>query len=118
MHVTETAPILRSFDEGLARAFYIDWLGFAVQFEHRFAPGMPLYMGITRGGLVLHLSEHTGDAAPGACVFVRMAGLDALLAELLARPHRDQRPQVEAVPWGRVLQLTDPFGNRLRLCES
>ena len=38
-------PILRSFDEKMARALYIDFLGFTVQFEHRFGAGAPLYMG-------------------------------------------------------------------------
>ncbi|MEC9103397.1 MAG: glyoxalase superfamily protein, partial [Pseudomonadota bacterium] len=36
MQITETCPIFRSFDESTARAFYLDWLGFKVQFEHRF----------------------------------------------------------------------------------
>ena len=40
-------PILRILDEAKAREFYIDWLGFQIDFEHRFAPGMPLYMGIS-----------------------------------------------------------------------
>jgi hypothetical protein len=29
-------PILRSFDEAKAREFYIDYLGFSVDWEHRF----------------------------------------------------------------------------------
>ena len=31
-------PILRSFDEGKAREFYVDWLGFRIDWEHRFDP--------------------------------------------------------------------------------
>jgi hypothetical protein len=42
----KTTPILRSFDEAKAREFYLDFLGFQVVFEHRFEPGMPLYMGV------------------------------------------------------------------------
>lgn len=34
-------PILRSFDEAATRAFYIDFLGFMVEFEHRFEPDAP-----------------------------------------------------------------------------
>ena len=29
---------------------------------------MPLYLGVRRDGFVLHLSEHHGDAGPGASV--------------------------------------------------
>jgi catechol 2,3-dioxygenase-like lactoylglutathione lyase family enzyme len=42
-------PILRSYDEGKAREFYVDWLGFKVDWEHRFAPDTPLYMQVSRG---------------------------------------------------------------------
>ena len=42
-------PILRSFDEARAKAFYLDFLGFELMFEHRFEPGLPLYMGVRKG---------------------------------------------------------------------
>lgn len=42
-------PVLRMFDVEKARAFYLGWLGFSVEFEHRFEPTAPLYMGISRG---------------------------------------------------------------------
>ena len=32
-------PILRIFDEAKAREFYVDFLGFKVDWEHRFEPG-------------------------------------------------------------------------------
>ena len=56
-----TVPILRSFDEAKAREFYIDWLGFSIDWQHRFGPDAPLYMQVSRSGIVLHLSEHHGD---------------------------------------------------------
>lgn len=111
-------PILRSFDEAKAREFYLGFLGFAVRFEHRFEPGMPLYMGIERAGLVLHLSEHHGDAAPGSTVYVPMTGVRAYQAELIGRNYGYGRPGVEEQPWGDVLQVHDPFGNRIRFCEE
>ena len=39
-------PILRSFDEARAKAFYIDFLGFDLLFEHRFEEGLPLFMAV------------------------------------------------------------------------
>ena len=63
-----TTPVLRIFDAPKAREFYLGYLDFVVVFEHRFEPGMPLYMGVSRGNCVLHLSEHHGDASLGAAV--------------------------------------------------
>ena len=114
----ETHPVLRIFDEAKAREFYLDWLGFTPDWEHRFAPGMPLYMQVSRAGLALHLSMHHGDGTPGSLVFVRMRGVRELHAELTGRPYPGLRPGLEAQPWGLELTLLDPFGNGLRLCEG
>lgn len=111
-------PVLRSFDEAKARAFYLDFLGFTVAFEHRFGPGMPLFLGIARGDLALRLSEHHGDGSPGANVAVETTGLDALHAELAAKPYPFARPGIVATPWGtRELTVADPSGNRLTFEE-
>jgi len=110
-------PVLRIFAEESARAFYIDFLGFAVDWEHRFQGGAPLYMQVRRGGVMLHLSEHHGDACPGSTVFVPIEGIDALHAELMAKNYRYSRPGIETVDWGRQMRIADPFGNTLRLTE-
>ena len=65
-----TIPTLRVFDEAKTREFYVQFLGCAIDWEHRFEPGLPLYMQVSRGGLILHLSEHHGDGSAGAHVFV------------------------------------------------
>lgn len=107
-------PILRIFDVAKAREFYLDYLGFTVDFEHRFEPDAPLYMGISRGACKLNLSEHHGDACPGSSVRIPVEDIDGLHAELIARPYRYYRPGVEQMPWGlREMKLVDPFGNRL-----
>lgn len=111
-------PIIRSFDEAKAREFYLDFLGFSVEFEHRFEADLPLYLGIVRNGLHLHLSEHHGDASPGATVFVPMQGIEALRDELLAKRYGYGRPQIVEQGWGKVLEVYDPFGNRIRFCQG
>ena len=57
-------PILRIFDEDKAKEFYVDYLEFVVDWEHRFEEEMPLYMQISLDSIVLHLSEHHGDCTP------------------------------------------------------
>lgn len=115
---TRTIPVLRSFDEAKAREFYCDFLGFSVQFEHRFHPGAPLYLEVARAGMQLHLSEHHGDASPGSTVFVWMEGIADFHAELLARNYKNNRPGLEKAPWGDEATVHDPFGNRIRFCEK
>lgn len=112
-------PILRSFDETRAKEFYLGYLGFTLDWEHRFEPGMPLYFQVSRAGLVLHLSEHHGDATPGSAVYVSMTGLQDLHAELAAKGYANLRPGICRTPWGgREMELLDPFGNTLRLNEE
>lgn len=110
----KTTPILRSFDEVKAREFYLEYLGFEVVFEHRFEVSLPLYMGIVRGDCELHLSEHHGDATPGASLRIEVDDVDALCAELCSKSVTHNRPTVREMPWGtRDFTVTDPFGNRL-----
>lgn len=116
-HLSPAIPILRIFDEAKAREFYCEFLGFTVGFEHRFEAGLPLYMEVQRDALRLHLSEHHGDATPGSTVFVPLRGLEALYQELTGKNYGYARPAIEALPWGKWIQLHDPFGNRLRFCE-
>jgi uncharacterized glyoxalase superfamily protein PhnB len=114
MNIGPVTPLLRSFDATLARRFYLDYLGFELLFEHRFEPGLPLYMAVRRDGCELHLSEHHGDCTPGAALRIAVDDIDALHAELTSRPHPNARPSIEETPWGtRDMQITDPFGNRL-----
>jgi len=110
-------PILRIFDLAKAKAFYVDLLGFHVDWEHRFEPDYPLYMQVSRDGVRLHLSEHHGDGTPGQVVWIDLAGLDAFHAELRARgSHAGIEPGPN--PDMRVLSLWDPFGSRLRFSET
>ena len=74
-------------------------------------------MQVSRAGLVLHLSEHHGDASPGATVLVRMSGIHALHGELSEKRYRYGRPGIEARPWGEELTVHDPFGNRIRFLQ-
>jgi catechol 2,3-dioxygenase-like lactoylglutathione lyase family enzyme len=116
-HLSPAIPVLRIFSIDKAKEFYLDFLGFTLEWEHRFEEGAPLYAQIKRSDLTLHLSEHYGDATPGSTIFVPMENIDALHRELSARHYAYARPGIDAMDWGRQLQVADPFGNRLRFCE-
>ena len=119
MNFGKTTPILRIFDEAKAKQFYIDFLGFQVDWEHRFEPGTPLYMQISKDGCVVHLSEHYGDCCPGAAMRIQTTTLDAFHAELVAKGYEYWRPGIEKMPWGtRDMSVKDPFGNRLTFTDA
>jgi catechol 2,3-dioxygenase-like lactoylglutathione lyase family enzyme len=112
--LAKTTPILRIFDEAKAKEFYVGFLGFHVDWEHRFEPGLPLYMQVARDACALHLSEHLGDCCPGAALRIEVSDLDAFHVELRSKDYKYARPGIEAMPWGtRDMSVTDPFGNRL-----
>jgi hypothetical protein len=72
-------PILRIFDEAKAREFFVDFLGFQVDWAHRFGDNFPVFMQISRGACVINLSEHHGDATPGSAVRIEVDQLDAII---------------------------------------
>lgn len=110
-----TIPVLRMFDEQKAKEFYVQYLGFKVDWEHRFEPNTPLYMQVSRGNTVLHLSEHYGDGTPGTTLFLDMIGLEEFHQELSAKRYKYFRPGIQDVPWNaKMMALLDPFGNHLR----
>lgn len=117
-YFTKSSPILRIFEERKAKEFYCDFLGFEITYEHRSSDGMPLYLGLDRAGLSLHLSEHHGDASPGANVFVVTKNIRDFHRELAEKRYAYNRPGLEDLPWGLQMQVHDPFGNRIRFCQQ
>jgi hypothetical protein len=108
------------FDVAKAKEFYIGFLGFQIDWEHRFADNMPLYMQISRGPLVLHLSEHYGDGVPGLVIWARMRGVEEFHKEVSAKKYKNLRPGIEDQrpdPPFLVMNIIDPFGNRIRFAE-
>ena len=119
LSVQATIPILRIFDLVKAREFYLDFMGFKVDWEHRFEDAAPVYMQVSRDRLVLHLSEHYGDATPGSKVYVSVTGIADFHRELTASKYGYLRPGLEESGWGsKCMEITDPFGNRLRFDEK
>ncbi|MBM4382606.1 MAG: VOC family protein [Deltaproteobacteria bacterium] len=118
MPLGSITPILRIFDEEKAIDFYVAYLGFTIDWRHRFSDDHPLYVQASRDGCVIHLSEHHGDATPGAAIRIRTDALDAFRAELKGRRSRFVKPSIKTAPWGeRSMSFADPFGNRLTFFE-
>ena len=111
-------PIFRIFSLEKAREFYLDFLGFKVEWEHRFEPDAPVFMQVSRGGLAINLSEHHGDGTPGSIVYVYLTGVKALHRELSDKKYRHNRPGLQQQEWGMTeLTVIDPFNNRITFGE-
>ena len=113
----QAVPIVRIFDVAKASEFYFGFLGFSLDWEHRYGENFPLYMQVSRAGLRLHLSEHAGDATPGGNMCVYMTGIRELHRELQAKDYRYMKPGLEDQGGRLELQVTDPFSNRIRFME-
>jgi uncharacterized glyoxalase superfamily protein PhnB len=107
-------PQLRITNRERSLEFYAAGLGFSVDWEHRFEPGFPVFMQLTRAGQTIFLTEHTGDCEVGGAVYFIVPDVDACCAEFKARGVVATEPPQDT-PWGtREMLLTDPDSNRLR----
>ncbi len=111
-------PILRMFDVELTTAFYRDYLGFDVEWVHRFAPNLPVYQRMRFGDCVIDLSQHYGDASPAGAVWIHVDDVAAYHQFLVAQEHPFSRPGVEADgPGGATMTVIDPASNQLRFAQ-
>jgi len=114
-----TIPLMRIFDVVKAKDFYVGFLGFAIDWEHRMDDRSPVYLQISRGQLILHLTEHHGDCCPGSTVFVWMRGIQEFHTTITSRGYGYMRPSLEKTFYNsQCIEVTDPFGNRIRFNEE
>lgn len=112
-------PIVRIFDEDKAREFYLHFLEFALDWEHRFEADFPIYMQISKDECTIHLSEHHGDCSPGTALRIKVHGIDEWHQKLLRKQYKFARPGLERTPWNtKEVTLIDPFHNKLIFYEQ
>ncbi len=111
-------PILRIFDEEKAKDFYLSFLEFSLDWEHRFEGNFPIYMQISYEDCTLHLSEHHGDCCPGAAIRIEVERLQLFHTKLLSKKYKYARPGIDSTPWNtNEISIHDPFGNRIIFYE-
>lgn len=115
MRFRPSTPILRIMNEQQAKSFYVDWLGFEVDWEHRFEDNFPIYMQVSLDETKLQLTEHAGDCSPHGAVRIEATELENFLSELSTKnPELASTLKIDDTAWKtRDLMITDPFGNRL-----
>ena len=107
------APVLRVADLPASLGFYIERLGFRMDFVWGDPPG---YVCLSRDGICLHLSSYAGSTAGVVCFFCE--GIDALYEDFGARGAPVGRPPADQ-PYGmREFEFEDPDGHRLVFGEA
>jgi len=111
-------PTFRILNYEKATEFYIDGLGFNIDWEHRFSPTEPVYMQISRNGLTLHLSENKRFKTD-VIVFIDCEGLMELYSEFDNKSSHISITKPEKTNWQTIqMEIEDPFGNLLRFNET
>ncbi|MCR8842061.1 VOC family protein [Paenibacillus sp. SC116] len=119
MNTNRVTPIFRIFDEHKAKEFYLEFLGFQLDWEHRYESDFPLYMQISNNKLTLHLTEHYGDCSPGSAIRIEITGIEEFHQTLLNKNYKYSRPGIEATEWDtQEVRIVDPFGNKLTFFEE
>jgi catechol 2,3-dioxygenase-like lactoylglutathione lyase family enzyme len=109
-------PTLRITNYTRSKAFYVDQLGFRVEWEHRFEANFPVFMAVARDGMQIYLSEHSGDCKVGGLVHFVIEDVDAWCREFTARGI--QPTELPNNDLGFLnMTITDPDGNQLRFME-
>ena len=110
-------PVVRIESAADAKKFYIEFLGFVVDWGWPESDsGQSLYAQISRSGVTLHVTA-SGNRGP-AELLIRMTGLDVLHAELSRKAHPFPMTIRRTPDDRREIQVVDPFGNRLRFSEN
>lgn len=89
-----------------------------MDWEHRYGDNFPLYTQVSRGNLVLHLSEHVGDATPGSNMVIYMKGIRDFHKELASKGYRYMNPGMEDEDGLLTVEVIDPFSNHIRFMET
>lgn len=111
-------PVFSIFDYAKAIAFYIDWLGFRIDWEE-VRNKRPVYVQVSRGEVILHLNALPDDVPPGAKARAEMQGLLAFHHQLTQK-NNAVRPALVPAYWNNQvleMEVVDPFGNRIVFCE-
>jgi predicted enzyme related to lactoylglutathione lyase len=111
MTMARAIPLLPADDLRVAKAFYVDGLGFSIRFESS-QDGIAGILGLERGGIALTIDAPMSGHGRGVCVSLEVEDVDQYHAEWSGRVGVLRAPVDEA--WGaRTFDLLDPCGNTL-----
>ena len=111
-------PLFRILSYKTAVRFYVDFLGFQIDWENRIRPTDLVYMQLSYNGLILHLSE-LKKFETNAIIFVETFNIQAFHADLKQRNLESNIQDIQRTTWKTMqFEIEDPFGNLLRFNEN
>lgn len=109
-------PALRITQYERTKEFYLEKLGFILEWEHRFAPHLPVFASISRDGMQIYLSEHTGDCQVGGLVHFLIPDVHQWHQEFVEKGVIiREAPNKDLGFWNMTIKDSD--GNALRFME-
>jgi catechol 2,3-dioxygenase-like lactoylglutathione lyase family enzyme len=110
-------PILRMYDVDATKRFYVDYLGFTLDWQED-EGDRPAYMRVSRRPAALHLSSHAGDGTPGTAIVIQVDDVAALHRELGGKNYPFMNPGIEPRGTGKEVAVIDPASNQVRFFEA
>ena len=100
-------------DVDRAIAFYVDQVGFNLDYDHKVSPELR-FVQLTPRGSACSIAIGVGvtPAEPGSVVGMQVVVDDADVARADLVEHGVDASEVEDYPWGRFTFFADPDGNR------
>lgn len=98
----------------VAKAFYMDMLGFELVMDSRFGAGLRWVMLRPPGAeTAVTLVTWFDTMPPGSLrgTVLSVANIDATAASLRAKMLLDDDDEIQSAPWGRWVSVEDPDGN-------
>ncbi|HLI43661.1 MAG TPA: glyoxalase superfamily protein [Acidimicrobiales bacterium] len=102
-------------DPAVAKAFYVEVLGFEVLMDEQFGDDLRWVMLRPPGcETAVTLTTWYESMPPGtlAGTVLSVPDIDAAVAELRGHGVLDDDDEIESAPWGRSVAIEDPDGNR------
>ena len=99
-------------DVDRAIAFYVDQVGFNLDYDHKVSPELR-FVQLTPRGSACSIAIGVGvtDAEPGSVVGMQVVVDDADAARADLVEHGVDASEVQEFPWGRFTGFSDPDGN-------
>ncbi|MFD2115399.1 glyoxalase superfamily protein [Paenibacillus yanchengensis] len=111
-------PAFRITDYSKSKAFYVEGMGFKIDWEHRFEPHFPVFVQISKDDMIIYLTEHTGDCQVGGLIHLFVPDVDEWYAALQVKLSTNiAEPPNEDLEGLRMMTIVDPDGNQIRICS-
>lgn len=112
-------PLLHVSSSVAAEDFYCAKLGFTKEWEYRPATpdAEPGYLGLSRDGVLLHVSSFSGDGVSGGVASFYVRNVDALFTEFSTMGFPIELPPYDQTWGNREMYVRDADGNSLRFIQ-